>query len=57
MRIRSGYSFHTAAGHLKDVVDRCAEIGMTTVPITDRMSTFGFRRFRDLCRKKGIKPA
>ena len=57
MRIRSGYSFHAAAGHLKDVVDRCAEIGMTTVPLTDRDSTFGFRRFRDLCAKKNIKPA
>lgn len=57
MRIRSGYSFHAAAGHLEDVVDRCAEIGMTTMPLTDRDSTFGFRRLRELCSKKGLKPA
>lgn len=57
MRIRTGYSFHTAVGHLEDVIDRCALIGYSTIPITDRDSTFGFRRFRDLCYKRNIKPA
>lgn len=57
MRIRTGYSFHTAVGHLDDVVDRLAENGNTIATITDRDSTFGYRRFRDACKKKNMKPA
>lgn len=57
MRNRTGYSFHTAVGHLDDVVDRLVENGNTVATITDRDSTFGFRRFRDACKKKNMKPA
>ena len=57
MRIRSGFSFHTAFGKVEDVIDRCKSVGFSTVPLTDRTSTFGFRKFRDVCVKKGIKPA
>ena len=55
MRIRSGFSFKTAVGHLDEVVDRLAETGRTVATISDRGSTFAFRRFRDACKKKGLK--
>lgn len=56
MRIRSGYSFRTAVGHLNDVVKRQKEIGLNVAVLTDRDSTFGFRRFRDACKKNDLKP-
>lgn len=56
MRIRSGYSFRTAVGHLNDVVKRQKEIGLNVAVLTDRDSTFGFRRFRDACKKSDLKP-
>lgn len=55
MRVRTGYSFKTAVGHLSDVNARLREIEAIAAPITDRDSTFGFRRWRDLCAKEGIK--
>lgn len=42
MRIRSGYSFKHAYGHLADVASRLKEIGWERQPISDRASTFGF---------------
>jgi DNA polymerase III alpha subunit len=45
MRIRTGYSFKAAYGHLKDVKSRLAEIGWKRFPISDRNSTFGFNRW------------
>ena len=56
MRIRSGYSFKTAVGHLNDVVERQRRIGLDVAVLTDRESTFGFRRFRDACKKNNLKP-
>jgi DNA polymerase III alpha subunit len=56
MRIRTGYSFRTAVGHIDEVLDRMIDIGMDTAVITDRFSTFGYRRFRDACKKKNIRP-
>lgn len=45
MRIRTGYSFKTAYGHLKDVKARLTELGWTRFPISDRNSTFAFNRW------------
>jgi DNA polymerase III alpha subunit len=45
MRIRSGYSFKTAYGHLKDVKARLTELGWSRFPISDRNSTFAFNRW------------
>lgn len=44
-RIRTGYSFKTAYGHLKDVAARLTELNWERQPITDRESTFGFARW------------
>jgi len=45
MRIRTGYSFRTAVGHLKEVA---AAIPYPYQPISDRGSTFGFNRWNKL---------
>lgn len=51
MRIRSGYSFKFAYGHLKDVASRLKEISWEHFPITDRASTFAFNRWTKLVEK------
>lgn len=56
MKIRSGYSFKTAFGHLPDVASRLQEIDQSFAPLTDRISTYGFARWTRLCEKSGLKP-
>jgi DNA-directed DNA polymerase III PolC len=56
LRVRTGYSFRTAVGHLPDVMARVKEIGWDVAPISDRMSTFGFTRWTKLCEKEGLRP-
>ena len=56
-RIRSGYSFSAATGHLPEVFAKVQELGWGCAPITDRMSTFGFNRFTKLAKKAGIPVA
>ena len=56
MRIRTGYSFRTAAGMIEDVMDRVKEIGYQSAPISDRASTFGWVRWNKLAKKSGLKP-
>lgn len=53
---RSGFSFHVAAGHLRDVVSRAKEIGLKAVPLSDRASTFGFVELEKACKKEDLKP-
>jgi DNA polymerase III alpha subunit len=48
MRIRTGFSFKTAYGHIKDVSSRLDEIGWQRQPIADRSSTYGFVRWTKL---------
>lgn len=55
-RIRSGFSFRHAAGQLEEVASRLAEIGATAAPLTDRASTFGWRRWKEECAKVGLRP-
>lgn len=56
MRIRTGYSFHTAVGHLDDVMARIEAVRWDVAPITDRTSTFGFVKWDTLCKEKGKRP-
>ncbi len=56
MRIRTGYSFRTAVGHLPDVMARLQEIGASAAPISDRCSTFGFTRWTKMAKEAGLKP-
>lgn len=55
IRNRSGYSFRSATGHLKDVVARIEECAYPAAAITDRASTFGYARWAKLCKEKGLK--
>jgi DNA polymerase III alpha subunit len=56
MRIRTGFSFRTAVGHLEDVISRLKEIGWNVAPISDRCSTFGFVEWTDLAKKAQLRP-
>lgn len=56
MRIRTGFSFHHAVGHLEEVADRLVEIGWSSAPISDRKSTFGFARWTKVCDALGLAP-
>lgn len=56
MRIRTGYSFKTAAGKIEDVLARLKELGWESAPITDRLSTFGFNRWNKACEKNKLRP-
>lgn len=56
MRVRTGYSFKTAIGHLEEVFNRLVELKYPAFPITDRMSTFGFNRWTKLCKAKKVRP-
>ena len=55
-KVRTGYSFREAAGHIEDVLDRLQELGCTHAPITDRASTFAFHRWAKACDKRGLTP-
>jgi DNA-directed DNA polymerase III PolC len=54
--IRTGYSFHTAIGHIPEVISRLSEIGATIAPISDRNSTFGFIKWNKAAKKAGLRP-
>lgn len=56
MRIKTGYSFGNAFGHLPSVISRLQEVGMKFAPISDRMSTFGFTRWTKAAKKAELKP-
>lgn len=56
IKVRSGYSFRSAAGKIDDVLDRLQELGCTIAPITDRASTFGFHRWKKACDERGMVP-
>jgi DNA-directed DNA polymerase III PolC len=56
MRIRSGYSFKAAYGKLPDVLSRLKELGWTAAPISDRLSTFAFRRWSEKAQAEGLRP-
>jgi DNA polymerase III alpha subunit len=55
-RIRTGFSFHTAIGHLEEVMERLVTIGAKAAPITDRSSTFGFVKWEKIAKKNKLKP-
>lgn len=56
MRIRTGYSFRNAVGHLEPTIAKLKEMGLDYAPITDTASTFGWVKWNKLCKKNGMKP-
>ena len=57
IRVRTGYSFRNASGYIDQVLDRLEEIGAPKMCISDRASTFGFRRWSDACKARGKSSA
>lgn len=55
-RIRTGYSFRNAVGHLPEVIARIQECGWKHAPITDTASTFGWVKWKKLCTKADLTP-
>jgi len=55
-RIRTGYSFRKAAGHLATVAATLKEQGRTHAPITDTASTYGWVLWDKTVRAAGMKP-
>jgi DNA polymerase III alpha subunit len=56
MRIRTGYSFRVAVGHLGDVISRIQELKWKVAPISDTNSTFGFNKWTKAAKKAGLRP-
>jgi DNA polymerase III alpha subunit len=56
MRVRTGYSFHHAAGHLPQVLARLQEMDWGCAPISDRLSAFAFAPWTLLCKEANIRP-
>lgn len=56
LRLRTGYSFRQASGHLEECLGRLKEIGATHAPITDRASTFGWARWAKATKKHDLTP-
>jgi hypothetical protein len=56
MRIRSEYSSRLAYGKLQDVHNRVLQLDWPAAPISDRLSTFGFAIWQELCDEVKIKP-
>jgi DNA polymerase III alpha subunit len=54
--VRTGYSFRVAVGHIADVLSRLKEVGSSTAPIADRVSTFGYTKWTKAARKEGLRP-
>ncbi len=55
-RIRTGFSFRSATGHLNEVIDRIIACGYKAAPITDRASTFGFSKWTKIAKKNNLRP-
>lgn len=56
MRIRTGYSFRSAAGSIDDIMASVVECGYSAAPISDRASTFGFVKWRKAAKNANLRP-
>ncbi len=56
VHLHTDYSLLQAGGRIDDYVSRAAELGMSSLAITDYGNMFGVLLFYEACRKKNIKP-
>jgi DNA polymerase III alpha subunit len=56
LKVRTEYSFRTAYGPIKQVVDYLKSTGCEVAAITDRSSTFGHIQWMKYCKAANIKP-
>ncbi len=54
MRIRTGFSFKNAYGHLEDVAKRLSEVGIGAMPISDTLSTFAYTEWTKIAKKMNM---
>jgi DNA polymerase-3 subunit alpha len=56
LHVHSEYSLLDGAARIADLVDRAAELGMTSLALTDHGVMYGAIAFYKACRARGIKP-
>ena len=56
LHCHSDYSMLDGMATIKGYVDRCQELGMKAIALTDHGNMHGVIEFHDACRKAGIKP-
>lgn len=56
MKVKTAYSFNHAIGDLDKTAGRLLECKFPAFPISDRLSTFGFRRWNEKCKGYDKKP-
>lgn len=56
LHVHTEYSLLDGAARISELVSRAAELGMTSLAITDHGSMYGVIDFYKECTKKGIKP-
>src|SRR5881227_1406530 len=56
LSVRSFFSMKDGALSPEDLAIRAAELGMTSVALTDRDGLYGAPRFADACRHTGVRP-
>ncbi len=56
LHLHTDYSLLQAGGRIDDYVARAAELGMTSLAISDYGNMFGVLLFYEACRKRDIKP-
>ncbi len=56
LHVHSGFSFRDGASDPAELVERCSELGMDALALTDHDGLYGAIRFYKACRKAGIKP-
>lgn len=56
MRIHTEYSSRLAYGKIQDVHNRVLQLDWPAIPISDRLSTYGFVGWQELCDEVKMKP-
>ena len=56
MRIRTEFSFKAAYGKINQVHKKLSDLNWPAMPISDRMSTFGYAKWDKLCAKAEKRP-
>jgi DNA polymerase-3 subunit alpha len=56
LHLHTEYSLLDGAGHVEELVEEAARLGMKAMAITDHGNMFGAVAFHDACKERGLKP-
>lgn len=56
LHVHSAFSFLDGASDVRVLAERCADLGMSALAITDHHTVAGVIRFRHACEKVGVRP-